>query len=126
MAIDDPLENLNKNLFDKLFNDAIVRRQIALQGYSNSLTGDIIALLDETQGALEVTIRDRLVKLEQNGGVDFGPATTQRSEEHTSELQSPDHLVCRLLLEKKKQKTPQGSSHRRHTGYTRCTATSVT
>src|SRR5207244_13301056 len=26
-----------------------------------------------------------------------------RSEEHTSELQSPDHLVCRLLLEKKKQ-----------------------
>src|SRR5258708_15688368 len=28
----------------------------------------------------------------------------QRSEEHTSELQSPDHLVCRLLLEKKKKK----------------------
>src|SRR5258708_18143582 len=27
----------------------------------------------------------------------------QRSEEHTSELQSPDHLVCRLLLEKKKR-----------------------
>src|SRR5258708_22213803 len=32
-----------------------------------------------------------------------------RSEEHTSELQSPDHLVCRLLLEKKKkQKTHLG------------------
>src|SRR5947208_6830255 len=29
--------------------------------------------------------------------------TTERSEEHTSELQSPDHLVCRLLLEKKKR-----------------------
>src|SRR5258708_16896374 len=28
--------------------------------------------------------------------------STKRSEEHTSELQSPDHLVCRLLLEKKK------------------------
>src|SRR5258708_9354665 len=28
----------------------------------------------------------------------------ERSEEHTSELQSPDHLVCRLLLEKKKNK----------------------
>src|SRR5258708_31747301 len=27
----------------------------------------------------------------------------RRSEEHTSELQSPDHLVCRLLLEKKKR-----------------------
>src|SRR5258708_20386673 len=36
----------------------------------------------------------------------FGPArATSRSEEHTSELQSPDHLVCRLLLEKKKQPT---------------------
>src|SRR5258708_13770673 len=32
-------------------------------------------------------------------------ASAQRSEEHTSELQSPDHLVCRLLLEKKKKKT---------------------
>src|SRR5258708_33338425 len=29
-----------------------------------------------------------------------------RSEEHTSELQSPDHLVCRLLLEKKKKDKP--------------------
>src|SRR5258708_8387988 len=29
---------------------------------------------------------------------------TGRSEEHTSELQSPDHLVCRLLLEKKKNR----------------------
>src|SRR5258708_22321373 len=28
----------------------------------------------------------------------------KRSEENTSELQSPDHLVCRLLLEKKKKK----------------------
>src|SRR5258708_30714480 len=31
--------------------------------------------------------------------------TTARSEEHTSELQSPDHLVCRLLLEKKKKQS---------------------
>src|SRR5947208_14700108 len=30
--------------------------------------------------------------------------TSARSEEHTSELQSPDHLVCRLLLEKKNYK----------------------
>src|SRR6266487_6232659 len=30
------------------------------------------------------------------------PCTAVRSEEHTSELQSPVHLVCRLLLEKKK------------------------
>src|SRR5258708_17295454 len=32
-----------------------------------------------------------------------GSARVARSEEHTSELQSPDHLVCRLLLEKKKK-----------------------
>src|SRR5438552_14392879 len=32
-----------------------------------------------------------------------GQVAAARSEEHTSELQSPDHLVCRLLLEKKKQ-----------------------
>src|SRR5258708_26371428 len=31
-------------------------------------------------------------------------ACALRSEEHTSELQSPDHLVCRLLLEKKKER----------------------
>src|SRR5258708_25554119 len=42
-----------------------------------------------------------------------------RSEEHTSELQSPDHLVCRLLLEKKKTKhnpsTIQAQPQDRHT-----------
>src|SRR2546422_2804946 len=34
-----------------------------------------------------------------------------RSEEHTSELQSRLHLVCRLLLEKKKQRSHAGMSH---------------
>src|SRR5258708_17059015 len=34
----------------------------------------------------------------------------QRSEEHTSELQSPDHLVCRLLLEKKKHSDTKDNS----------------
>src|SRR5207253_10127617 len=33
-----------------------------------------------------------------------GGAVAERSEEHTSELQSRGHLVCRLLLEKKKEK----------------------
>src|SRR5258708_28997137 len=35
----------------------------------------------------------------------------ERSEEHTSELQSPDHLVCRLLLEKKKKIQDKKNSH---------------
>src|SRR5256885_7548009 len=43
----------------------------------------------------------------------------ERSEEHTSELQSPCNLVCRLLLEKKKQTDPDnhptaGSHHLEH------------
>src|SRR5690348_17792118 len=41
-----------------------------------------------------------------------GRLESLRSEEHTSELQSPVHLVCRLLLEKKKTYTAtNGSSH---------------
>src|SRR5947208_9770174 len=36
-------------------------------------------------------------------GSPCGSRVGWRSEEHTSELQSPDHLVCRLLLEKKKK-----------------------
>src|SRR5258708_31469511 len=39
-----------------------------------------------------------------------GKGEDARSEEHTSELQSPDHLVCRLLLEKKKKK----NTHKKH------------
>src|SRR5438876_7104556 len=39
-------------------------------------------------------------------------AVVLRSEEHTSELQSPVHLVCRLLLEKKKQSTPDDYTSR--------------
>src|SRR5258708_15553588 len=42
------------------------------------------------------------VKIVSRVGGTNGPVA--RSEEHTSELQSPDHLVCRLLLEKKKNK----------------------
>src|SRR5690348_17383309 len=39
----------------------------------------------------------------------------QRSEEHTSELQSPVHLVCRLLLEKKKKKKIPYNKHKQYT-----------
>src|SRR5258708_15463944 len=43
-----------------------------------------------------------------------------RSEEHTSELQSPDHLVCRLLLEKKKKRLPREISLRTHVVSAEC------
>src|SRR5207248_10501063 len=46
-----------------------------------------------------------LAKLELMASTNSVTADVGRSEEHTSELQSPYDLVCRLLLEKKKQKT---------------------
>src|SRR2546426_6993097 len=44
------------------------------------------------------------VTVDKGEGVISVEALDQRSEEHTSELQSPCNLVCRLLLEKKKKK----------------------
>src|SRR5258708_29968950 len=49
-----------------------------------------------------VGIQSRLPLVESHWNVSFDHERQSRSEEHTSELQSPDHLVCRLLLEKKK------------------------
>src|SRR5207248_8209840 len=46
--------------------------------------------------ATQVDVHQRLIV------IDISPDRNQRSEEHTSELQSPYDLVCRLLLEKKK------------------------
>src|SRR5258708_21349849 len=48
--------------------------------------------LDQRLQLAELALEPRHVRLQRR----------DRSEEHTSELQSPDHLVCRLLLEKKK------------------------
>src|SRR5438552_11469561 len=64
----------------------------------------------------------------------FSPSKTStlancRSEEHTSELQSPDHLVCRLLLEKSNyrqpnvtQRSPAFTGSRSHSSAGACTA----
>src|SRR5438132_3305572 len=43
--------------------------------------------------------------LDDADGTELGKLTRDRSEEHTSELQSHSDLVCRLLLEKKKRRT---------------------
>src|SRR2546426_5011852 len=45
-----------------------------------------------------------------SGGMEY-PMLTVRSEEHTSELQSPCNLVCRLLLEKKNTETDAAPPH---------------
>src|SRR5258708_23343160 len=48
-----------------------------------------------------------------------------RSEEHTSELQSPDHLVCRLLLEKKKTTNTGRDNEATDTYAQSCTASAT-
>src|SRR5690554_7020187 len=59
----------------------------------------------------EVAGTTKKSKRQKGGGARHGALT--RSEEHTSELQSRPHLVCRLLLEKKKRAAPCGCSRRR-------------
>src|SRR5690606_41759980 len=49
--------------------------------------------------------RRRATGLQGSGGHGLSVFPVTRSEEHTSELQSRENLVCRLLLEKKKKKT---------------------
>src|SRR5205809_3388423 len=61
-----------------------------------------------------------LGQVQGNNQTIFGPsgnAHTHRSEEHTSELQSRLHLVCRLLLEKKKSKEHQEPKLTRYRRY---------
>src|SRR5258708_15413060 len=55
-------------------------------------------------------------------GKSLAPHEGGRSEEHTSELQSPDHLVCRLLLEKKKRTITRNSLPMVSDGRHRCDA----
>src|SRR5947208_11214057 len=64
-----------------------------------------VANADLLLAALAPSHRLRTPKPTHSGGA------PSRSEEHTSELQSPDHLVCRLLLEKKKKKTTDNISN---------------
>lgn len=60
------------------FTDAILRRQIYLQGYSKSLAKDVQDLLDKTEADVEQAIRQRLTKIAGNAGIDLGPDTTSR------------------------------------------------
>ena len=58
---------------------------------------------EEQLGYVECGDCGRTYNAERNISITYSTYEI-RSEEHTSELQSPDHLVCRLLLEKKKKK----------------------
>src|SRR3712207_7348349 len=68
------------------------------------VVGALLGVYDEqyTAGALPAQVL-RLLGMALGGVVAVGACTLRRSEEHTSELQSRQYIVCRLLLEKKKK-----------------------
>src|SRR5437762_8775430 len=70
-----------------------------LDAYGCALTPPLLTP-DETGQIAALYDRDECFP----GHREHGPAPLRRSEEHTSELQSPMYLVCRLLLEKKKKR----------------------
>src|SRR2546426_8708676 len=66
--------------------------------------GSAVARLAGARALESPARRRRLVQLRRRAGAGHPDGAAGRSEEHTSELQSPCNLVCRLLLEKKKKK----------------------
>src|SRR5438034_6586220 len=78
-----------------------LRRLLGAAGFTVNTFGSGEELLAwEGLGTIECLILD--VHLAGLSGFDVQERLTDRSEEHTSELQSHSDLVCRLLLEKKK------------------------
>src|SRR5687768_17893359 len=69
---------------------------------ANSLESKTNSILEERKGIIQ-SIQD-LQRDDDLSGLTKEKSELERSEEHTSELQSRLHLVCRLLLEKKKKK----------------------
>src|SRR5690625_6925551 len=67
----------------------------------NSADNWFVAMMPHIVMGSWVGGEDRRIRFPTNSPGSIG----QRSEEHTSELQSRGHLVCRLLLEKKKKKS---------------------
>src|SRR3712207_9012448 len=73
-----------------------------------SLAGDCPFLVVEIYGILRLP-EPRVCPPDVAHRRSFAVTITYRSEEHTSELQSRQYLVCRLLLEKKKKKMTRGN-----------------
>src|SRR5437763_7083719 len=64
--------------------------------------GLVTPCAEDSRAPSQSRMRAATAGFDRRGGVSTKPAVA-RSEEHTSELQSPMYLVCRLLLEKKKE-----------------------
>src|SRR5690606_41578453 len=68
-------------------------------GGKSTLLSAFVDLINRTRSDHVITVESRVKVLHENRTA----LVSQRSEEHTSELQSRENLVCRLLLEKKKR-----------------------
>src|SRR5436309_10835285 len=80
--------------------------------YTLSLHDALPIFLRRDRGVVPAMIEDQLAAALQERA-DVRIVAVERSEEHTSELQSRENLVCRLLLEKKKPcERPYGAAHR--------------
>src|SRR2546430_13506591 len=69
--------------------------------------GPYLTEADFTHNEVEVLMRNQLTNHPKLQPTTFRKTPQDRSEEHTSELQSQSNLVCRLLLEKKKTQRTQ-------------------
>src|SRR5256885_8913757 len=78
------------------------------QDHLRQLLAQLDAPLVERVDAPDDPLREDLVLVHRDQHAER-PRRQLRSEEHTSELQSPCNLVCRLLLEKKKKKKLAGA-----------------
>src|SRR3712207_8631263 len=68
----------------------------------NGLLVEVGEYLDIALGVAVTHVKPELIEGIRGGTIAIEPHVSARSEEHTSELQSRQYLVCRLLLEKKK------------------------
>src|SRR3989442_9141887 len=104
MAVTDQLIN---TLFDGRYK---ILRKLGAGGMANVYLAEdqelgrrvAIKILDDRHAADEQFV-ERFRREAKNAAGLSHPNIVSRSEEHTSELQSRPHLVCRLLLEKKKK-----------------------
>src|SRR2546423_6678375 len=86
-----------------LFRSEVVIRFAGDSGDGMQLTGTQFSNTSALLGNDLSTLPDFPAEIRAPAGTLPGVSAFQRSEEHTSELQSLAYLVCRLLLEKKKQ-----------------------
>src|SRR5439155_11032316 len=90
-------------LHSALLSITVVSEKIRAAREMLSATGDAPAQLGKFLREAENDLRMAQATLGGELGFNLCPRCWPRSEEHTSELQSRGHLVCRLLLEKKKK-----------------------